>query len=65
MCMSKGQGAACESRVMFILDQSEKSVVCPWFRPPLTPPNLEISHTIMQNMYIQRKRLCLYALQIQ
>ena len=39
MCMSKGQGAACESRVMFILDQSEKSVVCPWFRPPLTPPN--------------------------
>ena len=37
--MSKGQGAACESRVMFILDQSEKSVVCPWFRPPLTPPN--------------------------
>ena len=24
---------------MFILDQSEKSVVCPWFRPPLTPPN--------------------------
>ena len=23
-----------------ISDQSEKAVVCPWFRPPLTPPNL-------------------------
>ena len=30
-------------------DQFEKSVVCPWFRPPLTPPILgweEISLSI-------------------
>ena len=30
-------------------DQSDKAVACPWFRPPLTPPNLggeEISLSI-------------------